>query len=176
MGQCESCVMGITEFLCHAERMICAGQRRIEQHAPNRTNCSHFSSLQVVNRIREVPHRTRLLVVDRDTDDVLRSRGKACTEDIAVEMGTLSPRPSPAPTPSASPIPRGTSPLSPKVNNTRSSAADVTTDGVTSDEVKRSSEILSAATDTEVRVGVRLLFGAIRRMWQNGKIIIMICA
>lgn len=156
MGQCESCVMGTT-----ADR-IC-----VEPHAPNRTNCSHFSSLQVVNRIREVPHRTRLLVVDRDTDEFLRSRGKACTEDIAVEMGTLSPRPSPAPTPSTSPIPRGTSPLSPKVNHTPSSAADVTTDSVTSDEVQRASEIPSAASDTEVWVDVRLLLGAIRRIWPN---------
>uniref|UniRef100_A0A3Q3XH55 PDZ domain-containing protein n=1 Tax=Mola mola TaxID=94237 RepID=A0A3Q3XH55_MOLML len=76
----------------------------------NGQNVEHETHHQVVNRIREVPHRTRLLVVDRPTDDLLRSRGLACTEDLAVEMGTLSPRPSPRPTPSTSPVPRGTPP------------------------------------------------------------------
>uniref|UniRef100_A0A3Q3XM18 Na(+)/H(+) exchange regulatory cofactor NHE-RF n=1 Tax=Mola mola TaxID=94237 RepID=A0A3Q3XM18_MOLML len=70
----------------------------------NGQNVEHETHHQVVNRIREVPHRTRLLVVDRPTDDLLRSRGLACTEDLAVEMGTLSPRPSPRPTPSTSPV------------------------------------------------------------------------
>lgn len=73
---------------------------------------SFFSPLlQVVDRIRQVAHRTRLLVVDRETDAFLRSRGLPCTEDLAVEMGNLSPRPSPGHTPSNSPLPRGISPL-----------------------------------------------------------------
>ena len=116
-----------------------------------------ISSLQVVNRIREVPHRTRLLVVDRDTDDFLRSRGLACTEDLAVEMGTLSPRPSLGPTPSTSPLPRENSPLSPKPNHTQTfhpPAADSPTQMTTQGKVKRPSVASSTATDPEVRVDI----------------------
>ncbi|KAK9539788.1 hypothetical protein VZT92_002287 [Zoarces viviparus] len=87
------------------------GDRLVEVNGENVENETHH---QVVERIREVAHRTRLLVVDRDTDDYLRSCGLACTEDLAIEMGTLSPRPSPGPTPSASPKPRENSPTSPK--------------------------------------------------------------
>lgn len=111
----------------------------------------------MVNRIREVPHRTRLLVVDRDTDEFLRSRGMACTENLAVEMGTLSPRPSPMHTPSISPIPRGISPLSLKVNHTHSVPADSPTNTQEEEEeeevvkVKEPSETSSAASETEVR-------------------------
>ncbi|TNN69437.1 Na(+)/H(+) exchange regulatory cofactor NHE-RF2 [Liparis tanakae] len=106
-------------------------------------------------RIREVAHRTRLLVVDAETDEYLRSRGLACTEDLAVEMGTLSPRPSPGPTPSASPVPRENSPLAPKPNYTHSvyppAAADSTTDATaTQAEVERTSVTSSTETDSEV--------------------------
>uniref|UniRef100_A0A3Q2XA45 NHERF family PDZ scaffold protein 2 n=1 Tax=Haplochromis burtoni TaxID=8153 RepID=A0A3Q2XA45_HAPBU len=68
------------------------GDRLVEVNGENVENETHH---QVVNRIREVPHRTRLLVVDRETEDYLCSHGLACTEDLAIEMGTLSPRPSP---------------------------------------------------------------------------------
>nr|XP_046262463.1 Na(+)/H(+) exchange regulatory cofactor NHE-RF2-like [Scatophagus argus] len=125
------------------------GDRVVEVNGENVENETHH---QVVNRIREVSHRTRLLVVDRDTDDFLRSRGLACTEDLAVEMGTLSPRPSPGPTPSASPIPRENSPLSPKANHTHSLAADSLTHMITQGKVKRSSVTSSTATNTEVQV------------------------
>uniref|UniRef100_A0A3Q3XB41 Na(+)/H(+) exchange regulatory cofactor NHE-RF n=1 Tax=Mola mola TaxID=94237 RepID=A0A3Q3XB41_MOLML len=108
----------------------------------NGQNVEHETHHQVVNRIREVPHRTRLLVVDRPTDDLLRSRGLACTEDLAVEMGTLSPRPSPRPTPSTSPVPRGTPP---RVKHTRNAPTNKVAQG----EIKRSSETSSAASDTE---------------------------
>uniref|UniRef100_A0A3Q0RVS5 Na(+)/H(+) exchange regulatory cofactor NHE-RF n=1 Tax=Amphilophus citrinellus TaxID=61819 RepID=A0A3Q0RVS5_AMPCI len=73
------------------------GDRVVEVNGENVENETHH---QVVNRIREVPHRTRLLVVDRETDDYLRSHGLDCTEGLAIEMGTLSPRPSPRQTPS----------------------------------------------------------------------------
>ncbi|CAL8332068.1 unnamed protein product [Merluccius merluccius] len=49
----------------------------------NGHNVEHDTHHQVVDRIREVEHRTRLLVIDRDTDDYLHSRGLSCTEDLA---------------------------------------------------------------------------------------------
>lgn len=132
------------------------GDRVVEVNGENVENETHH---QVVNRIREVPHRTRLLVVDRDTDDFLRSRCLACTEDLAIEMGTLSPRPSPGPTPSASPIPRENSPLSPKLNSTHPFpllAADSPTPTITQGKVERSSSTSSSskvqATDSELQV------------------------
>uniref|UniRef100_UPI0037E78235 Na(+)/H(+) exchange regulatory cofactor NHE-RF2 n=1 Tax=Semicossyphus pulcher TaxID=241346 RepID=UPI0037E78235 len=128
------------------------GDRVVEVNGENVENENHH---QVVNRIREVPHRTRLLVVDKDTDDFLHSRGLACTEDQAMEMGTLSPRPSPGPTPSTSPLPRENSPLSPKPNHTLSlfhpPADDVPTNTIQQGKVKRSSVTSSTATDTELQ-------------------------
>ncbi|XP_040000978.1 Na(+)/H(+) exchange regulatory cofactor NHE-RF2 [Xiphias gladius] len=127
------------------------GDRVVEVNGENVENETHH---QVVNRIRQVAHRTRLLAVDRDTDDYLRSRGLACTEDLAIEMGTLSPRPSPAPTPSSSPIPRENSPPSSKPNHTHQlhpRAADSPTHMVTQGEIKRSSVTSSTATDTELQ-------------------------
>ncbi|XP_073327801.1 Na(+)/H(+) exchange regulatory cofactor NHE-RF2 [Pagrus major] len=129
-----------------------AGDRVVEVNGENVEKENHH---QVVNRIREVPHRTRLLLVDRDTDEFLRSRGLACTEDLAIEMGTLSPRPSPGPTPSTSPIPRGSSPQTPKPNHTHPfhpPAAESPTHTTTQGKVKRSSVTSSTATDTEVQV------------------------
>lgn len=128
------------------------GDRVVEVNGQNVENESHH---QVVNRIREVDYRTRLLVVDRATDEYLHSCGQACTEDLAIEMGTLSPRPSPAPTPSASPIPpilREIIAMSPKLNHSHSvhpRAADSPTHMTT--QVKRLSVTSSSATDTEVR-------------------------
>lgn len=128
------------------------GDRLVEVNGENVEKETHH---QVVERIREVAHRTRLLVVDRDTDDYLRSCGLACTEDQAIEMGTLSPRPSPGPTPSASPIPRENSPPSPKPNHTHffyPPAADSSTHTTTQATVKRSSVTSSTGTDTELQV------------------------
>lgn len=107
--------------------------------------------LQVVHRILEVPHRTKLLVVDRDTDEFLHTSGLACTEDLAEVMGTLSPRPSPGPTPSASPVPRGISPTCHKTTQLRSSAAaDSAASTVAHGGVRQPSESSSAASDTDV--------------------------
>ncbi|XP_078133822.1 NHERF family PDZ scaffold protein 2 [Sander vitreus] len=128
------------------------GDRVVEVNGENVENESHH---QVVERIREVEHRTRLLVIDRDTDDYFRSRGLACTEDLAIEMGTLSPQPSPRSTPSNSPLPRENSPLSPKPNHTHSfspPAADVSTHTATQVNDKRSLLTSSTATDTELQV------------------------
>eukprot|EP00063_Salmo_salar_P063482 XP_014038317.1 PREDICTED: Na(+)/H(+) exchange regulatory cofactor NHE-RF2-like [Salmo salar] len=81
-----------------------AGDRVVEVNGGNVEDETHH---QVVYRIRAVEHRTRLLVVDKETDDYLRGHGLACTEDLAVEMGNLSPRPSPFTSPSASPVAQG---------------------------------------------------------------------
>lgn len=125
------------------------GDRVVEVNGENVETESHH---QVVNRIREVTHRTRLLVVDKDTDDYLLSRGLACTEDLAIEMGTLSPRPSPAPTPSASPLPRENSPLSTKTHHTHLflPAPDFTTNTSQHGRVKKPSVI--SVTDAELHV------------------------
>ncbi|XP_035492340.1 Na(+)/H(+) exchange regulatory cofactor NHE-RF2 [Scophthalmus maximus] len=126
------------------------GDRVVEVNGENVEKENHH---QVVNRIREVDHRTRLLVVDRDTDDYLHSHGLACTEDLAVEMGTLSPRPSPGPTPSSSPIPRESSPLSPKPNHTQSiPPAGADSPVITQGKMKRSSVTSSKASDPEIEL------------------------
>lgn len=96
----------------------------------------------MVDRILEVPHRTKLLVVDRDADEFLHANGLACTEQLAEVMGTLSPRPSPGPTPSASPVPRG---LSPTYHRTTGALAPT--------EVTQPSESSSAASAADVSVG-----------------------
>uniref|UniRef100_A0A8C2ZJ10 Na(+)/H(+) exchange regulatory cofactor NHE-RF n=1 Tax=Cyclopterus lumpus TaxID=8103 RepID=A0A8C2ZJ10_CYCLU len=98
---------------CADQGGLRSGDRVVEVNGENVENETH-------HQVSDVAHRTRLLVVDGDTDEYLRSCGLACTEDLAVEMGTLSPQPSPGPTPSASPIPRENSPLSPKPNHTHS--------------------------------------------------------
>ncbi|XP_062244027.1 Na(+)/H(+) exchange regulatory cofactor NHE-RF2-like [Platichthys flesus] len=126
------------------------GDRVVEVNGENVEKENHH---QVVNRIREVDHRTRLLVVDRDTDDYLLSEGLACTEDLAVEMGTLSPLLTPTTPLSLSPIPRECSPMSP--NQTHSfhfpPAADSPTHVITQGKVKRSSLTSSTTTDTELK-------------------------
>lgn len=124
-----------------------AGDRVVEVNGENVEDDTHH---QVVNRIREVPHRTRLLVVDRETDDYLRSRGLACTEDLAVEMGTLSPRPSPMHTPSVSPTPRDNSPLH-KANSTPPPHPPAAPPA-TLENIKRSSVTSQTATDPELAV------------------------
>ncbi|XP_057700643.1 Na(+)/H(+) exchange regulatory cofactor NHE-RF2-like [Corythoichthys intestinalis] len=124
------------------------GDRVVEVNGENVENDSHH---QVVERIREVPHRTRLLVVDRNTEDYLRSCGLACTEDLAIEMGTLSPRPSPMATPSTSPLPRGISPKSLKPDTTLLSTNSCTLFN-SQDKVKRSSMTSSTVTDVELQM------------------------
>ncbi|XP_054636301.1 Na(+)/H(+) exchange regulatory cofactor NHE-RF2 [Dunckerocampus dactyliophorus] len=121
------------------------GDRVVEVNGENVEKESHH---QVVERIREVPHRTRLLVVDRNTDDYLQSCGLSCTEDLAIEMGTLSPRPSPGPTPSTSPVPRALSPKSPKSDDILP-AAESPIPAILQGKVKRSSVTSSTVTDTE---------------------------
>lgn len=124
------------------------GDRVVEVNGENVENETHH---QVVNRIREVPHRTRLLVVDRETDDYLRSRGLDCTEGLAIEMGTLSPRPSPGQTPCISP--RANSPMTPSYTPTLPyPAAESPTRMITQGNVKRSSVTSSIVTDPELQV------------------------
>lgn len=126
-----------------------AGDRLVEVNGENVEKESHR---QVVKRICEAPHRTRLLVVDRETDEYLRSQGLACTEDQAIEMGNLSPRPSPKPTPSASPIPRENSPLSLRSNLRYFFHFPPDDSPTTKDTRKRASMASSSTTDTELQV------------------------
>ncbi|KAF5895663.1 Na(+)/H(+) exchange regulatory cofactor NHE-RF2, partial [Clarias magur] len=45
--------------------------------------------VEVVQKIMEVENRTRLLVVDRETDEFLHRHSLPCSEDLAVEMSCL---------------------------------------------------------------------------------------
>ncbi|XP_026105145.1 Na(+)/H(+) exchange regulatory cofactor NHE-RF2 [Carassius auratus] len=71
-----------------------SGDRVVEVNGENVEGETHQ---QVVQRILEVEHRTRLLVVDRVTDEFLKFHGLPCTEDRAIEMGSLSSRSSTTP-------------------------------------------------------------------------------
>uniref|UniRef100_A0A8C1GPJ8 PDZ domain-containing protein n=1 Tax=Cyprinus carpio TaxID=7962 RepID=A0A8C1GPJ8_CYPCA len=73
-----------------------SGDRVVEVNGENVEGETHQ---QVVQRILEVEHRTRLLVVDRVTDEFLKFHGLPCTEDRAIEMGSLSSRSSSASSP-----------------------------------------------------------------------------
>ncbi|KAG1955984.1 Na(+)/H(+) exchange regulatory cofactor NHE-RF2 [Pimephales promelas] len=77
-----------------------SGDRVVEVNGVNVEEETHH---QVVERILEVEHRTRLLVVDRVTDEFLKFHGLPCTEERAIEMGSLSARSSAASSPRASP-------------------------------------------------------------------------
>ncbi|CAM4470498.1 unnamed protein product [Leuciscus chuanchicus] len=77
-----------------------SGDRVVEVNGENVEGETHQ---QVVERILEVEHRTRLLVVDRVTDEFLKFHGLPCTEERAIEMGSLSARSSAASSPRASP-------------------------------------------------------------------------
>ncbi|XP_033829662.1 Na(+)/H(+) exchange regulatory cofactor NHE-RF2 isoform X2 [Periophthalmus magnuspinnatus] len=136
-----------------------AGDRVVEVNGENVENATHH---EVVSRIREVDFRTRLLVVDRETEEYLHSRGLTCTEALAIEMGTLSPRPSPAPTPSTSPIPpfllRELEALSPKTNRTYALSAvhpltisHSPTPTITDGKSSRNSIASSITADTELQ-------------------------
>ncbi|XP_035252852.1 Na(+)/H(+) exchange regulatory cofactor NHE-RF2 [Anguilla anguilla] len=79
-----------------------AGDRVVEVNGENVEKETHH---QVVQRIKALEHETRLLVVDRDTDEYLRSLRLACTEDMAVQEKAESPASaSPAASPAASPV------------------------------------------------------------------------
>uniref|UniRef100_A0A8C1Y9A8 PDZ domain-containing protein n=1 Tax=Cyprinus carpio TaxID=7962 RepID=A0A8C1Y9A8_CYPCA len=84
-----------------------SGDRVVEVNGENVEGETHQ---QVVQRILEVEHRTRLLVVDRVTDEFLKFHGLPCTEDRAIEMGSLSSRSSAASSPRASPRDSATPP------------------------------------------------------------------
>uniref|UniRef100_A0A8C1Y358 PDZ domain-containing protein n=1 Tax=Cyprinus carpio TaxID=7962 RepID=A0A8C1Y358_CYPCA len=86
-----------------------SGDRVVEVNGENVEGETHQ---QVVQRILEVEHRTRLLVVDRVTDEFLKFHGLPCTEDRAIEMGSLSSRSSAASSPRASPRDSATPPYS----------------------------------------------------------------
>lgn len=73
-----------------------SGDRVVEVNGENVEGETHH---QVVERILEVGHRTRLLVVDRVTDEFLKFHGLPCTEERAIEMGSLSARSSPRASP-----------------------------------------------------------------------------
>ncbi|KAM9770852.1 LOW QUALITY PROTEIN: Na(+)/H(+) exchange regulatory cofactor NHE-RF2 [Menidia menidia] len=133
------------------------GDRVVEVNGENVEKETHH---QVVSRIREVPHRTRLLVVDRQTDEFLRVRGLPCAEELAVEMGTLSPRPSPMATPCASPLPREGSPPSHKPGHNQSfpfPAAQSPPRSAKGGKTKTASETSSSATDPEPEPRAELL-------------------
>ncbi|XP_035383700.1 Na(+)/H(+) exchange regulatory cofactor NHE-RF2 isoform X4 [Electrophorus electricus] len=68
-----------------------AGDRVVEVNGENVERETHH---QVVQRIKAVEDETRLLVVDRQTDECLRSLRLTCTEDMATNVS-----PSPAPPP-----------------------------------------------------------------------------
>nr|XP_020451695.1 Na(+)/H(+) exchange regulatory cofactor NHE-RF2-like [Monopterus albus] len=126
------------------------GDRVVEVNGVNVEKDRHH---EVVKRVRAIPNRVRLLVVDSDTDEYLRSRGLVCTEDMAVEMGTLLPRVSSRPMPATSSLVREISPLSVKPDHLHSfhtTAAGLSTHMITQDMVKRSStcSTSSSATDT----------------------------
>ncbi|XP_016358098.1 Na(+)/H(+) exchange regulatory cofactor NHE-RF2-like [Sinocyclocheilus anshuiensis] len=86
-----------------------SGDRVVEVNGENVEGETHQ---QVVQRILEVEYRTRLLVVDRVTDEFLKFHGLPCTEDRAIEMGSLSSRSSAASSPRASPRDSATPPYS----------------------------------------------------------------
>ncbi|XP_028842311.1 Na(+)/H(+) exchange regulatory cofactor NHE-RF2 isoform X2 [Denticeps clupeoides] len=75
-----------------------AGDRVVEVNGDNVERETHH---QVVQRIKAVEQETRLLVVDRETDEYLRSLRLTCTEDMAVRIGPFSSScsSSPPPTP-----------------------------------------------------------------------------
>ncbi|XP_026212320.1 Na(+)/H(+) exchange regulatory cofactor NHE-RF2 [Anabas testudineus] len=77
-----------------------AGDRVV---AVNGVNVEKETHHQVVQRIKAVEHETRLLVVDQETHERLRSLRLTATEDMAV-LGT-GPHPSPSPPASPSPSP-----------------------------------------------------------------------
>ncbi|XP_077069727.1 Na(+)/H(+) exchange regulatory cofactor NHE-RF2 [Siphateles boraxobius] len=70
-----------------------AGDRVVEVNGENVERDTHH---QVVQRIKAVEHETRLLVVDRDTDEYFRSLRLTCTEDMAIPTSPAAATPSPS--------------------------------------------------------------------------------
>ncbi|XP_058510409.1 Na(+)/H(+) exchange regulatory cofactor NHE-RF2 [Solea solea] len=81
-----------------------AGDRLV---AVNGTNVERETHHQVVQRIKAVDQETRLLVVDNETHESLRSLRLTATEEMAVlgkgPRSSSSPTPSPSPSPSSVP-------------------------------------------------------------------------
>ncbi|XP_030646069.1 Na(+)/H(+) exchange regulatory cofactor NHE-RF2 [Chanos chanos] len=73
-----------------------AGDRVVEVNGENVERETHH---QVVQRIKAIEHETRLLVVDRETDEYLRSLRLTCTEEMAIRVSPSSSSSSPPPTP-----------------------------------------------------------------------------
>ncbi|XP_063058717.1 Na(+)/H(+) exchange regulatory cofactor NHE-RF2-like [Engraulis encrasicolus] len=94
-----------------------SGDRLVEVNGENVERDSHHI---VVQKIRAHEHRTRLLVVDRETDEYLRFHGLSVTEDRAVEMGSLSP------STSVTSSPRNSAASSPRASATPSPCASFT--------------------------------------------------
>ncbi|XP_072560946.1 Na(+)/H(+) exchange regulatory cofactor NHE-RF2 [Paramormyrops kingsleyae] len=65
-----------------------AGDRVVEVNGKNVEKETHH---QVVQRIKAVEHETRLLVVDRETDEYLRSMRLSCTDDSTATGGSEVP-------------------------------------------------------------------------------------
>lgn len=68
-----------------------AGDRVVEVNGVNVEKETHH---QVVQRIKAVEHETRLLVVDRETDEYFRSLRLTCTEEMAIRTNPAAPSPS----------------------------------------------------------------------------------
>lgn len=99
--------------------------------------CIMFLTPQVVQRIKAVDHETRLLVVDQETHEKLRSLRLTATEDMAV-LGT-GPHPSPSPPASPSPSPSSVPPSpSKKRENGSVSKQPVTASPQVQKQTKRS--------------------------------------
>ncbi|KAK9978129.1 hypothetical protein ABG768_019897 [Culter alburnus] len=71
-----------------------AGDRVVEVNGENVERETHH---QVVQRIKAVEHETRLLVVDRETDEYFRSLRLTCTEEMAIRTSPAATTPSPSP-------------------------------------------------------------------------------
>ncbi|KAL2087011.1 hypothetical protein ACEWY4_018070 [Coilia grayii] len=104
-----------------------SGDRVVEVNGENVEKEPHYV---VVQKIRANEHRTRLLVVDRETDEYLRFHGLSVTEDRAVEMGSLSPQTS------VTSSPRTSAASSPRASATPSPCASFTVPSLTETMVK----------------------------------------
>lgn len=113
--------------------------------------------LQVVQKIRAVEHRTRLLVVDRETDEYLRLHGLTCTEDRAIEMGSLSPRTSVASSP------RTSAASSPRASASPSPCASFTAPSLTESLLKAKRAVSPLLIDESAAVHNGLKVGDVTR-------------
>lgn len=99
-----------------------AGDRVV---AVNGVNVERETHHQVVQRIKAVENETRLLVVDQDTHEALRSLRLAATEEMAVVGTGASPTAFPPPAPSTPQVPTSTpsSPIKKRENGSVSKQA-----------------------------------------------------